>query len=45
MPTLVDASEVLDIEAVTCQVCTASSLLFIKHLYKTLIRQRQIGGG
>jgi hypothetical protein len=40
----VGASGVRDFETVTFQVCTEPKRLFIKHHFKTVIRQRRIGG-
>jgi len=41
----VGASVVRDFETVTFQTCTEPSRLFIKHYFKTVIRQRRVGGG
>ena len=44
-PITVGACGVRDFETVTCQTRTEPSRLFIKHHFKTDIRQRRIGGG
>jgi hypothetical protein len=44
LPT-VGASGVRDFETVSCQNRTEPSRLFIKHHFKTVNRQRRIGGG
>jgi hypothetical protein len=43
--TTVCASGVRDFETVSFQIRTEPSRLFIKHFFKTDIRQRRIGGG